>query len=159
MSRTARCRRCSDRNLAVLGCSVRLDFYHLFIRKTYVDRRMEETWSHLVQLDRFWQLEGEQIYIIYFSIEMLTSRSQNFAVSTVNWVFVYIFSSLFFRMAGSLVDLDITVHFPDHHRILPTEIHAVNSGYGRIDNRSRLPLHLFRQPISPALLQLRSYDW
>ena len=63
-----------------------------------------------------------------------------------------------FRLARRNVPLRLAPHLSDDGGGLQAEVNAADGGYGRPGHRPRLPLHLVRQPISPAVLQLWDND-
>ena len=69
-------------------------------------------------------------------------------------------SSLFprFRLARRNVPLRLTPDLANDGGRLQAEVDAADGGHGRPGHRPRLPLHLVRQPISPAVLQLWDND-
>ena len=63
-----------------------------------------------------------------------------------------------FRLARRHVALGFPSHLADDGGRLQAEVDAADGGHGRPGHRPRLPLHLVRQPISPAVLQLWDND-
>ena len=63
-----------------------------------------------------------------------------------------------FRLARRNVPLRLAPHLSYDGGYLQAEVYAADGGHGRPGHRPGLPLHLVRQPISPAVLQLWDND-
>jgi hypothetical protein len=62
-------------------------------------------------------------------------------------------------MVGRNVRLCIAGDLSDDGVHLQEEVDEVDRGHGRTRHCTWMPLHLFCQPVSPAVLQLRIHDW